>query len=59
MDQRPKCRARNYTTLRGKHRTLFDINCCNIFLNPPSRPMKIKTKINGYYLCNYQKQRCD
>ena len=22
MDQRPKCRARNYTTLRGKHRTL-------------------------------------
>ena len=35
----------------------FDINCCNMFLNPPPRPMKIKTKINGYYLCNYQKQR--
>ena len=26
-------------------RTLFDINCSNIFLNPPPRVMKIKTKI--------------
>ena len=27
-------------------RTLFDINCSNIVLDPPPRIMKIKTKIN-------------
>ena len=27
-------------------RTLFDINCSNIFFDPPPRVMKIKTKIN-------------
>ena len=26
--------------------TLFDINCSNIFLDPPPKIMKIKTKIN-------------
>ena len=27
-------------------RTIFDINCSNIFLDPSLRVMKIKTKIN-------------
>ena len=31
-------------------RTLFDINCSNIFFNPPPRVMKIKTKINKWDL---------
>ena len=30
--------------------TPFDINCRNIFLNPPLRVMKIKTKINKWDL---------
>ena len=47
MDQRPECKGKNYETLRGKHRTLFDISYSNIFFDPPPRVMKIKTKING------------
>lgn len=31
-------------TLRGKHRTLFDINHSTIFLDPPPRLMKTKMK---------------
>ena len=31
-------------------RTLFDINHCKIFFEPPSRVMKIKTKINKWDL---------
>ena len=31
-------------------RTLFDINCSNIFFDPPPRVMKIKTKINKWDL---------
>ena len=31
-------------------RTLSDINRSNIFLEPPLRVMKIKTKINKWYL---------
>ena len=31
-------------------RTLYDINCSNIFLDPPPRVMKIKTKINKWDL---------
>ena len=31
-------------------RTLFDINCSNIFLDPPPRAMKIKTQINKWDL---------
>ena len=35
-----------YKTLRANTgRTLFDINHSNIFLDPPPRVMKIKTKI--------------
>ena len=50
MNQRPKCNARQYKTLRGKHRTLFDINHSNIFYDVPSRLMKIKPKINKWDL---------
>ena len=31
-------------------RTLFDINCSNIFFDPPPRVMKIKPKINKWNL---------
>ena len=31
-------------------RTLFDINCSNIFLDPPPRAVKIKTEINKWDL---------
>ena len=31
-------------------RTVFDTNCSNIFLDPPPRVMKIKTKINKWDL---------
>ena len=50
MDRRPKCKAGHYKILRGKHRTLFHINRSNIFLDPPLRIMKIKTKINKWDL---------
>ena len=43
MDERPKCKARNYKTLRWKCRkTLFDINHSNILFYPPPRVMEIK-----------------
>ena len=50
MDQRPKRKAGHYKTLRGKHRTLFDINCSSNFFDPPPRVMKIKIKINKWDL---------
>ena len=31
-------------------RTLFDVNCSNIFVDPPPRVMKIKIKINKWDL---------
>ena len=36
--------------LRGKHRTLFDINHSKIFFDPPPRVMKIKPKISKWDL---------
>ena len=41
-----------YKTLNGKHRQniLFDINQSSIFLDPPPRVMKVKTKINKWDL---------
>ena len=45
MDQKPKCNARDYKTLRGKLRTFFDTSHRKIFDLPP-RVMKIKTKLN-------------
>ena len=50
MDQRSRCKAVHYKTLTGKHsRTLFDVDCSNMFLFPPPRVMKIKTKTKGSY----------
>ena len=37
-------------------KTLYDTNCSNIFLYPPPRIMKIKTKINKWGT-NFAKQR--
>ena len=54
MDLRPKCKARCYKTLRGKHRTLFDINHSKILFDPPPRVMEIKTKINKWDLMKLQ-----
>ena len=42
MDLRLKYKTRNYKTLRGKHRTLDDINQSNILYDPPPRVTKIK-----------------
>ena len=51
MDQRPKCKTRNYKTLRGKHRETFDdINQTKIVYDPPPRVMEIKTKVNKWDL---------
>ena len=48
--KRPKCEARNYKTLRRKHRTLSDINHSKILYDPPPRVMEIITKINKWNL---------
>ena len=47
MDQRPECKAKQYNTLRGRYRTLFDISYSNVFFDPHPRVVKIETKING------------
>ena len=39
-------KTRYYKTLRGKHRTLNDINQSKILYDPPPRVMEIKTKVN-------------
>ena len=43
MDRRPKCNARHYKTLKGKHRqnTFFDTDHN---FDPLLRVMKVKTK---------------
>ena len=46
MVWRPKCKARDCKTLRGKHRRLCDINHSKILFDPPPREIEIKTKIN-------------
>ena len=51
MDEKPKCKTRNYKTLRGNiGRTLDDINQSKILYNPPPRVMEIKTKVNKWDL---------
>ena len=50
MDQRSKCKAGYYKTEENLGRTLFDINCSNIFFDLPPKVMKIKTKINNWDL---------
>ena len=47
MDQRPKCKTRNYKPLEENIcRTLDDINQSKILYDPPPRVMEIKTKVN-------------
>ena len=41
MNQRPKCKAKHYKTLRGKHRIVFNIKHSNTFFDPPPKVMKI------------------
>ena len=51
MDNRLKCKTRNYKTLKGKYsRTLYDINDSKIIYDSPPRVMEIKTKINKWDL---------
>ena len=50
MDLRPKCKARDYQTLRGKHRTLSDINHSKILFDPPPKGVEIKIKVNKWDL---------
>ena len=47
MDQRSKCKNRNYKTPRGKQsKTLSDINHTRILYDPPPKATEIKAKIN-------------
>ena len=49
MNQRPKCKAGHYKTLRGKQsRTLYGLNHSKILLDPAPREMEIKTEINKW-----------
>ena len=51
MDQRPKCKTRNYKLLEENiGRTLDDINQSKILYDPPPRVMEIKTKVNKWDL---------
>ena len=50
MDQRLKYKTRNCKTMRRKHRTIFDINCSNIFLDPYPKVNEIKAKLNKWDL---------
>ena len=48
---RPKCKTRNYKTLRGKHRQNTQQNKSNkILYDPPPRLMEIKAKVNKWDL---------
>jgi len=48
IKETPKCKTRNYKTLRGNiGRTLFDIKHSKILYDPPPRVMEIQTKINN------------
>ena len=45
MDQRSKCKARHYKTLKENiDRTPLGINCSYIFFDPLPKVMKIKNK---------------
>ena len=48
MDQRSKCKTRNYKTSRGNiSKTLSDINHSRVVYDPSPRVMEIKAKINN------------
>ena len=44
MDERPKCKARNYKALRGKQVVHSDIDDSNILFDSPPKVMEIKKK---------------
>ena len=50
MEGRPKCKTRNYKTLRGKHRTIDKINQSKILYDSPPRVTEIKTNVNKWHL---------
>ena len=50
MDYRPKCKTRNYKTLREKHRTLGDTYQSKILYDPPPIVMEMKIKVNKWDL---------
>ena len=54
MDYRPKCKTVRPDTIKlleeNIGRTLFDINCSNIFFDLSLRVMEAKTKINKWDL---------
>ena len=50
MNQRLKCKTRNYKTRTGKHRTLSDISHSKILYDPLPKSMEIKAKINKWIL---------
>ena len=51
MDLRPKCKTGYHKTPRGKlGRTLFHINCSNIFFFLIYLPNEVKAKINTWDL---------
>ena len=50
MDYRPTFKIRNYKTLKGKHRTLNDINQRKILYETSSGIIEIKTKVKKWDL---------
>ena len=50
MDERSKCKTKNYKTLRKTGRTLDDINQSKILYDPPLKVMEVKTKVNMWDL---------
>ena len=55
MDQRPKCKTRNYKLLEENiGRTLNDIDQSKILYDPPPRVREIKTKVNKWDLIKHK-----
>ena len=50
MDKRPKCKTRNYKIIRGKHRTLDDINQSKFLYDPSPKVMETKPQVNKWGL---------
>ena len=46
VGKRPKCKTINYKVLRGKLRTLHDVNQSKILYDPPPRVKEIKIIVN-------------
>ena len=55
MNQRSKCKTRNYKTPRGDHRqNTLDIHHSRILYDPPPRILEIKAKINKWELIKFK-----